>query len=83
MGELKSADLPSPQADLVVVVDGTIVDTGTSYRTERTSLGFEFLLTESLVRSMAKDVELYLVDSSTGDIKLRPLLPITSDESDK
>ncbi|WP_010588064.1 sulfatase-like hydrolase/transferase [Schlesneria paludicola] len=73
MGELKPADLPEAQADLVIAVDGTIVDTGTSYRTDHTNLAFEFLLPESVIKTASNGIELYLVDKSGDQLRLRPL----------
>ena len=71
-GYLDPHSLQTPFADLVVVVNDVICDSGRSCRTRIGLQGFEFLLPETTASQPLARVEILLVEpESTGTPRLR------------
>lgn len=72
-GKLDGSGFPETPAELIVVVDGIVRDSGTTFRSTVENLGFEFLLPTSVIHSTAHNVRLYLVNRSQNPPTLRPV----------
>lgn len=72
-GYFLAENLPASPVQIVLAVDGIIVDTGKSFLTEMSQVGFEFLIPESAAPSPFGVAELYVVDPSGQMPQLRPV----------
>lgn len=72
-GWLDSKDVRGTARELVVVVDGTVVDTGRTFPFSRGYQGFEFLLPKSIKFKTDDQIELYLVEQAEPRVRLRRL----------
>lgn len=73
VGRLYSSLLPGPQADLVVALNGVIVDSGKSSPYTPGIQTFEFLLPQADPKANADQAEVYLVDQTEGRPRLKRL----------
>ena len=72
IGKLKTSDLKSPSADMLVAVDGTIRDSGRTYWVNRHQQAFEFLIPGEPIPYGKQKIELYLVEQNDGKTSIRP-----------
>ena len=72
-GWLESSELHGAQGDIVVAIDGVIVDTGKTFPSSRAYQGFEFLLPKPFVIENPDRLELYLVDQTEQGVRFRRL----------
>lgn len=72
-GCIDTSALPETPAELVVAVDGIIRDTGTTYRRSARLTGFDFLLPPATVAVVPGKVQLYLVERTQNQVRLRPI----------
>ena len=75
-GTFQASELFQVPADLVVAVNGVICDTGRSYRQSQTTQGFEFLLPKSSEPKVPSQIQMFVVDSSQTQMRLRPAIPV-------
>ena len=72
-GWFKAIYLPESAGEIVVAVDGIVIDSGTSFPVSRSIHAFEFLLPANVVISNSSKIELYLVSSESGRPRLQRL----------
>ena len=66
-------DLPKVPAEIVLVVDGIVRDTGRTYAIHGREHGFQFLIPDRAQEGKAGPVELYAVDSKQTRLQLKRL----------
>ena len=77
-GSVMAEDLPQVPAQIVLVVEGIIRDTGKTFWIQDREYGFEFLLPESVINGPSGSFELYVIDSTKSELRLRPLKIMTT-----
>jgi hypothetical protein len=70
-GMLAAEHLPEIPAEIIVAIDGIVCDTGKSYGTPNHEQGFQFLITKSMKEGPLGSVELFVVDSTKSELRLR------------
>ena len=75
-GNLSTKDFPAKTVDLVIAVDGVIQDTDTIQQSSSGSQYFEILLPQSVFVGKQGKIDLYLVDQTQAEARLRPLVAI-------
>lgn len=72
-GTLDTQELREPSADLVLAVNGVVVDSGITFSKWHTVHGFEFLLPEKEARQTPSQIELFQVERGSDPPRLRRL----------
>ena len=73
IGSVAADDLPSGPAEIVLVTDGIIRDTGKSYWIDGRTHGFQFLRPEFVTDGPPGTIELYVVEGGKSEPRLCPL----------
>ena len=69
-GVVRTSDLPIVPAEVVLTIDGTIVDTGRTSWIDYDRHGFQLFIPSSVTAKAVGKIELYLVDSSKAETRL-------------
>ena len=72
-GVVRTSDLPIVPAEVVLTIDGTIVDTGRTSWIDYDRHGFQLFIPSSVTAKAVGKIELYLVDASKAETRLLKL----------